>query len=503
MPELLAGAVLAASLLSGMGQEGRPIAWCPNPGPQVRFLSCPADEVLYGGAAGGGKSDALLMALLRQVSLPGYVGLYLRREYPAMQEAIERAAELYPVAGGRWSKSERTWRFPSGARILFRHLQHDETVQGFKSQAFAVIAWDELTTFTEAQYTYLRSRNRTTAPGVRCQILAATNPDGPGLGWVRARFIDGKTPNALQMETLPNGAKRTRAFVPATLADNPHLGADYEASLMTLGEADQKALLGGNWYAYDGQVFRLERGRSLLSLEEAQAKWGGPQPPAWWPRFRVMDWGYRRPYAVLWFAVDPDGRAWGYRELYGAQRDSRGATKANEGIGHAPDHVGRLIASVENEHGERCVSWAGPDLWAAGRGDYGASRPLVDEFRDAGCQWTAPWAAAPGTRRTKRQRVCALLESGNTEGTLAGLVLVAERCPELVRTLPALQYSRTDPEDVDTTAEDHAYDALAGFVMMRSWSGIDTPTSGKGLQERLTAGDWNPGVASYTPWEAR
>lgn len=500
---MLPGAVLAAGLLASMGEPGRPIGWAPNPGPQVRFLSCPADEVLYGGAAGGGKSDALLVALLRQVHLEGYVGLYLRREYPAMQEAMERAAELYPLAGGRWHKSERTWRFPSGSRVLFRHLQHEDTVQQFKSQAFAVIAWDELTTFTEAQFTYLRSRNRSTAPGVRCQIIAATNPDGPGLGWVRQRFIDGATPNTIRVEKMSNGVERTRAFIPATLADNPHLGEDYEAALLSLGEADRKALLGGDWYAYDGQVFRLERGRNLLDLEEAQRRWGGQAPPAWWPRFRVMDWGYARPYAVLWAAIDPEGRAWVYRELYGAQRDATGATKANVGAGHSASHVASLIRSVEHEAGEANVtSWAGPDLWAAGRGDYGASRPLVDEFREAGCQWTAPWAAASGTRRTKRQRLCSLLETGEVGGNLAGLVIVRDRCPDLVRTLPSLQYSRLDPEDVDTTAEDHAYDALAGLVMMRTWGGV-LEGPGKGLQERLASGEWNPGHATHTPWEAR
>lgn len=501
MAEALAGALLAASLLSGIGQAGRPIAWCPNPGPQVRFLSCPADEVLYGGAAGGGKSDALLMALLRQVDKPGYVGLYLRREYPAMQEAIERAAELYPVAGGRWSKSERTWRFPSGARILFRHLQHDDTVQSFKSQAFAVIAWDELTTFTEAQYTYLRSRNRTTAPGVRCQIIAATNPDGPGLGWVRSRFIDGLAPNVMHVEVMPNQAKRSRAFIPATLADNPHLGADYEASLLTLGGADQKALLGGDWYAYDGQVFRLERGRNLLTLEDAKAHWAGrSEPPTWWPRYRVLDWGYAKPYACLWVAVDPDGRGWVYRELYGAQKDERGNTKANVGAGHSAGHVGELIASVEHEHGEEMAgSWAGPDLWNEGRGDYGSQKPLVDDFRAAGCRWTGKWNAGRGSRRAKRQRLCALLDSGS-QSTLAGIVLVKERCPELVRTLPALQYSSADPEDVDTTAEDHAYDALGGFVMMRSRVGVEEGKP-KGVQERFNAGEL--AAESFLPWEAR
>jgi len=461
------GALLAAEAIASTPHAGRPVGWAPNPGPQARFLACPADEVLYGGAAGGGKSDALLIALLRQAHLPGYVGLYLRREYPAMQQAIARAGELYPLVGGRWRAAERTWVFPSGSRVLFRHLQREETVQQFKSQAFAVVAWDELTTFTEYQYTYLRSRVRTTAPGVRCQVIAATNPDGPGLAWVRARFVDGRRPGVAYVVAQDNGVRRSQAFIPARLGDNPHLGEDYEAALMSLGQADRAALLGGDWYAYDGQVFRLVAGRSLLTHAEASTHWGGAEPPHWWPRYRLMDWGYRRPYAVLWVAVDPEGRGWVYREAYGA-------VGPNEGAGHSPDHVARLIASVEAEHGETPTAYAGPDLWFRGRGDYGADRPLVEDFQDAGCYWHGPWEAGPGSRRVKRQRVASLLEAhrGDRSG-LAGLVLVSDRCPALVRTLPALQYSKTDPEDVDSNGEDHAYDALAGWALMRSAQAVD------------------------------
>lgn len=481
MSAALPGLLIATGLLASMGQPGRAIGWAPNPGPQVAFLSCPADERLYGGAAGGGKSDALLAELLRQVDKPGYVGLYLRREYPAMQEAQARALELYPEVGGRWSKSERTWRFPSGARVLFRHLQHEETVQQFKSQAFAVVAWDELTTFTESQYVYLLSRTRSTAPGVRCYTIAATNPDGPGLSWVRARFIEGRKPRTMYRYRLPNGDSRTRCFIPAGLSDNPYLGQDYESRLLSLGEADRKALLGGDWYAYDGQVFRLERGRNLLSHEEAQAVWGGPQPPAWWPRYRVMDWGYRHPYAVLWVACDPEGRGWVYRELYGAVGPDKGAQ-------HDPAHVARLILDVEREHGEQPTAWAGPDLWAGGRGDYGAARPLVEEFQDAGCWWTSPWAAGPGSRAAKRQLLASYLERGRVGGPLAGVVLVADRCPELVRTLPALQYAKANPEDVDTTGEDHAYDALSAWCLMRSSSGVDPATQPR--ERPRLANDW-------------
>lgn len=446
-----------------------PVIWSPNPGPQTAFLAWagpdgrPVDERLYGGAAGGGKSDALLIELARQVDRPGYVALYLRRQYPSMQEAQARAAELYPDLGGRWSKSERTWRFPSGARILFRHLQHEETVQQFKSQAFAVVAWDELTTFTEAQYVYMLSRVRSTAEGVECYVIAATNPDGPGLNWVRARFIDSKRPMVTYRFKLDGGLSRTRVFIPATLGDNPHLGSAYRANLLSLGEADRKALLGGDWYAYDGQVFSLVAGRSLLSLEEARKHWKEDEPPHWWPRFRVMDWGYAKPYACLWAAQDPQGRLWVYRELYGA-------TAPNVGARHSPAHVASLILSAEEKEAS-VTSWAGPDLWAAGRGDYGASRPLVEDFTDAGVYWTAPWAATAGTRRAKRQRLSAMLEANR--GGLAEVVIVKDRCPALTRTLPALQFSKTDPEDVDTTAEDHAYDALAGLVMMRTWSGSD------------------------------
>lgn len=470
------GLAVAYAAMDALGLPRKPIAWCPIPGPQADFIGCRADYKLIGGAAGGAKTDALLGDLLQQVEKPGFSGLYLRRNVPSMQDAYERSASFYPAAGGRWSKSERIWRFPSGARIVMRHLQYDETCQDFKSQQFAVIAFDELTTFTKYQFEYMSSRCRSTAPGVECWVSAATNPDGPGLVWVRDRFIDNRVPRTVYRRKMENGLIMSEIFIPSRLSDNPFLGAEYEARLMNLAEADRKALLDGDWYAYDGQVFSLVPGRSLLSLEAARTHWKEDEPPHWWPRFRVMDWGYAKPYACLWAAQDPQGRLWVYRELYGA-------TSPNVGAKHSPAHVASLILSAEEKEAG-VTSWAGPDLWAAGRGDYGSSRPLVEDFTDAGVYWTAPWAASAGTRRAKRQRLSAMLEANR--GGLAEVVIVKDRCPALTRTLPALQFSRTDPEDVDTTAEDHAYDALAGLVMMRTWGGTD-PEAPRPYQ---APGDW-------------
>lgn len=252
-----------------------PDDWAPNEGPQARFLSLTCFEALYGGAAGGGKSDSILVDAIRYVGRgygSNYQALLLRTTFPALEKSlILRSHALYPRIGGTYLESKKTWVFPGKERVVFGYLESDKDVDQYQGAAFPFIGFDELTQFSLKQYLYLFSRCRS-AHGIPCRIRSTTNPGGDGHEWVFKRFgawLDPKSklhaaPGqalyfvkrdgeevAVPKGTLDNDGTPAigRVFVPAKLSDNPYLAADgqYARSLRELDPVTQKQLLEGDW----------------------------------------------------------------------------------------------------------------------------------------------------------------------------------------------------------------------------------------------------------------
>ena len=211
------------------------VIWTPQPR-QAAFMARFEDEALYGGAAGGGKSDCALAESLRQVHIPYYRGLILRKTYPQLSELTDRSAELFRAAypSARYNDSKHVWVFPSGAKIYFGSMQHTDDRLNYQGKRYDFIDFDELTQFTWDEYSYLFSRNRPNGPGTRCYMRAQANPGGIGHGWVKARFITPAKPMTTIWEKLavrmPDGAEqvrwRSRIFVPSTVFDNKILLAN-------------------------------------------------------------------------------------------------------------------------------------------------------------------------------------------------------------------------------------------------------------------------------------
>lgn len=237
--------------------------------PQQAFLllgDMGVREALYGGAAGGGKSDALLMAALQYVDVPGYAALMLRRTFPDLNQAdalIPRSKEWLSGTDARWNENEHRWYFPSGATLTFGHLQHEDDKLQYQGAAFQYVGFDELTQFTETQYTYLFSRlRRLEGSGIPIRMRAASNPGGPGHEWVKQRF------GLYRPEGAPSGPmmcqrpewSRERIFIPARLSDNPSLDqAEYVASLNELDSTTREQLLNGDWDVREpGSLFRRQ-----------------------------------------------------------------------------------------------------------------------------------------------------------------------------------------------------------------------------------------------------
>jgi hypothetical protein len=253
-------------------------------------------EAFYGGAAGGGKSDGLLMGALEYVDVPGYAALLLRRTFSdlALPGAImDRSKQWLVGTDASWNEQLKRWTFPSGATIAFGYLENESDVYRYQSAEFQYVGFDELTQFSESQYTYLFSRLRRPSSGplasVPLRMVAASNPGGIGHGWVKKRFpIDGQ-PRA-----------GNRVFIPAKIADNPHLDRDlYRASLAHLAPTLQRQLEHGDWAVAEGLAFPEFR-REVHVLE--------PFPvPASWFRFEFMDHGIGNPAAWYIAATDEVG----------------------------------------------------------------------------------------------------------------------------------------------------------------------------------------------------
>lgn len=277
--------------------------YCPHaPTPkQGEFLSLQCKEALYGGAAGGGKSDALLMAALQYVHVPGYSAILFRRTYQDLSlpdALIPRSMEWLRGTDAKWDNTTHSWLFPSGAKVAFGYCDSLGDEYRYQGAAFQFIGWDELTQFEEAVYLYLFSRLRTVQNvNVPLRVRGATNPGGIGHRWVKRRFID------------PTTKEPDAIYVPAKVSDNPHLRGDYVDSLSYLDAVTKARYLDGDWLVIEDNVFvyPFDRGVHVASPPpgtEFKTVIGGIDP------------GTRDPYAVGVWALDWDGCWWGLDELY-------------------------------------------------------------------------------------------------------------------------------------------------------------------------------------------
>lgn len=434
---------------------------------QAAFMARPEYEALYGGAAGGGKSDALVMEALRQVHIPHYKALILRKTYPQLAELIDKTLSYYPRAfpGARYNSSEHAWRFPSGAKILFGSMQHTRDRVKYQGQAYDYIAFDELTHFTWDEYSYLFSRNRPNGPGTRVYLRATANPGGIGHGWVKDRFITAGPPMRTIWQKVswyePDGTERvdwnSRVFVPARVFDNPALlgnDPEYVRRLAAMPEADRRALLEGDWDSFSGQVFREWRNDPEHYGDRKHTHVIAPfAVPETWKLIRAMDWGYSRPFSVGWYAVDHDGRLYRVRELYG-MRGEEPNVGAQWTVGHLAQEIRRIEREDENLRGRSIYGVADPAIFQRDGGE-----SIAETMERAGVYFErGDHSRIPGKQQIHNRLAF------DAQGV--PMLYVFSTCRNMIRTLPALVYSQTDVEDVDTAGEDHCYDELRYCAML-------------------------------------
>ena len=447
-------------------------------------MSRPEYECFYGGAAGGGKSDALVVEALRQIHIPHYKGIIFRKTFPQARELILKSKRIYPLAvpGCRYQSQEHCWVFPSGARIYFGSMPNSDSYIDYQGLSFAFIAFDELTHFTEEEYRYLQTRNRADGPGVRVYIRATGNPGGIGHGWVKARFITDMPPNTPKEYSVsvigPDGGKievrRKKVFIPSSVFDNQQLlnnDPNYLANLAMQPEALKKALLYGDWNTFSGQVFTEWRDDPTGYATRQNTHVIEPFPiPRTWRRFRSFDYGYSRPFAVQWWAVDYDGRAYLYRQLYGWNGTP------NEGARWEPRRIAEEIRRIEQEAGEsEVIGVADPAIWDESRGVDGT---LITMFEREGVYF----------QKGKHDRLSGKMQvhrrlAFDRDGL--PMMYVFRTCRQFIRTIPNLVYDDKRVEDIDTTQEDHDYDAMRYFFMLN-------PLAAEREEAAVMPAAWNP-----------
>ncbi len=403
---------------------------------QKAFIDTSATEVLFGGAAGGGKSyGQLIDALLFAMKYPESKQLILRRTYPELEKSLIRAAlSVYPRDIFTLNSSSHVGKFKNGSVIDFGYCAGEYDVFQYQSAEYDVVRFDELTHFSENQYIYLISRVRG-VNGYPKQVKSSTNPGGIGHGWVKKRFVDPAVPGC---EFAGEDGIR-RIFIPSLLSENSFLTKSdpkYKERLCALPEREKKALLYGDWDIFDGQYF-TEFDRRIHISEPFEI-------PKSYRKYRTVDYGLDR-LACLWIALSPEGDVYVYREYCESNLPISAAAKAILERTPAGEDIYATLAP--------------PDLFSRSQESGKSKATLFSEygvnFIKTGNDRECGWLAVKELLRVKDGRA---------------KLKIFSNCRELIACLPALQIDKIKPSDCSTEPHSitHAPDALRGFAIFNT-----------------------------------
>ena len=442
------------------------VIWTPQP-KQALMLSRPEYEGFYGGAAGGGKSDYLLVEALRQVHIPHYTAIIFRKTYPQLSELIDRSRILYSRAfpKARYNDSKHFWLFPSGAKIYFGNMTRVADKINYQGKRYDFIGFDELTHFTWEEYSYMYSRNRPSGKGTKVYRRSTGNPGGIGHGWVKEYFVTAGEPykpiesiiDVVDLQGKKTSYKRSKIFIPSKVYDNEKLleaDPNYIANLSLLDEADRSALLDGNWDSFSGQVFSEWKNDSTHYAVNDQKFTHVIDDfliPKSWKIYRGFDFGYAKPFSVGWYAIDHDNRIYRIREYYGCTR------QPNTGIKLTPQEIAKNIIEIENVDenlkGRNIRGIADPSIWDKSRGE-----SIAEMMESLGVYWEPGDNARIAGKMQYHYRL-AFDEIGMP------MLYIFKSNKHFIRTIPNLVYSDKHVEDIDTETEDHIYDECR-YVLM-------------------------------------
>lgn len=459
-----------------MTEQVQKVVWAPQPGPQKALIDCPISEVFFGGARGGGKTDSVLgkYAIKAELYGAGFNAIFFRRELPMLDDAIERSAEIYAALGAKWQDQKKTWRWPNGARIRFRPLERVADAEKYQGQNISDACVEEAGQYPDPSPIDRLNGVLRSARGVPTQLILTGNPGGPGQQWIKARYID-PWPQGMKVlsRRLPNGREHKYVFIPSRLQNNRLLMAadpDYINRLYLVGSEELvKAWLEGDWNAIEGAYFDCwDSARHVIAPAAL---------PDHWLRFRSLDWGSAAPFSVGWWAVAseafihpqgliPAGAMVRYREWYGA-------SGPGVGLKMTAEEVAAGIAERTPAGEKIAYSVADPAIFAQDGGPSIAERMAMSPAQ-------IHWTPGDNKRVAGRGQVGGWDQMRQRLKGLDGrpMLYAFSTCTDSIRTIPMLQHDPVKPEDLDTSAEDHAADEWRYACMSRPWT-APTPVAQK------------------------
>lgn len=433
--------------------------YTPDPGPQALAHKTYVDEMLYGGAAGGGKSRfARAAVVIMAAQIPGCRVLILRRTFKDLRRSVEGPLlQEIPKALGTYNRTDHEFRMVNGSIIELGHLQKASDLDKYQGAEYQLVVFEEGTHFTEEQYEYLLTRLRAAGNvntslekfGIRPRVIVTANPGGIGHHWVKRRFVD-PAPPMTPFKTQPTADEPepgVRMYLPARATDNRHLGKDYIQKLNNLKGPLRDALRDGSWDVLDGVRFATFN-RTAHVIEPSDF----PIPATGAQRALGVDWGSSAPFAGIWAAKVGEVIVI-YREAYKkGLTPSQQATMLRDLEGDEERDLG-LIAPVALD----------PAMWA--RSPQQPNAPSIGGLPPAGSiahSYRDVFGSAVRKAINPRLDGAAMIEDllrvRDEDGEPR--IYIYSTCVNLIRTLPALPRCRKNPDDVDTHAEDHAYDAM-------------------------------------------
>jgi hypothetical protein len=427
------------------------------------LLSCPAYDVLFGGARGGGKSDALLGDWIAHQWRNGASarGLLVRRSMPELEEIKSRSREIYTPLRAEYHEQRSSWTFPNGATLRLRYLDRDADAEKYQGHGYTWLGIDEMGNFpSPAPIDKLRATLRSAA-GVPVCIRASANPGGVGHNWVKARYIDPVPPMTPFQPDELHGA--TRVFIPSRVEDNRLLIENDPGYVNRIRESGPewlvRAWLEGDWSITAGGYFDDIWRPAVHEVEPFRI-------PTNWRVDRAYDHGSSRPYAALWFAESngenaPNGRTYPKGSVFVVGEEYGWNGKPNEGLRLSNTEVARRIVDTEkalrNNILEGHTVRPGPaDNMIF---DVDDGRSVADEMAKVGVRWERS-NKGKGSRVTGWQMIRQMLAAGSKQPIEDPALFVFKTCRNTIRTLPSLPRDERNPDDVDTNAEDHIGDVI-------------------------------------------
>jgi len=419
--------------------------------------------VFFGGARGGGKTDAVLGDFLEHADAYGSnaIGLMIRRTRTELVETIERSKVIYTPLGWSFHEQDKMWRATNGARLRFAYLERDADANQYQGHSYTRVYVEELGTFPDAKPILKLMATLRSGAGVPVGFRATGNPGGPGHQWVKRRYIDPDPSGWRVFQDSLTGLERV--FIPSLVGDNKYLGEGYVNQLKAVGsETLVRAWLEGDWSVIEGAFFDCWSKRNVIDPIEL---------PSDWKRFRSGDWGFAKPFSIGWWAIVSDdtpvrpglvlprGCLVRYREWYGCKPD-----QPNVGLRLTAEEVGAGIKKRQQSAQEDIPNGVldpaafaedgGPSI-AERMGNAGAWFSKADNKRVAATGALGGWDMM-------RHRI-------KGEDPSRPMVVCFSTCKDSIRTIPSLQHDPDRAEDLDTEAEDHAADEWRYACMSRPW----------------------------------